>query len=119
MQHQPIRRLHPNDSALSEVLTLIQTSFAFMTGRIDPPSSMHRLTVQDLSDKAHKSWIVALGDAVRACVVASPSPHALYLEKMAVDASLRGQGVARELVAACADIARELGHDRLELQVRI
>jgi GNAT superfamily N-acetyltransferase len=90
-----------------------------MTGRIDPPSSMHRLTVQDLSDKAHKSWVLALGDPVRACVVASPLPHVLYLGKMAVDASLRGQGVARELVAACADIARELGHDRLELQVRI
>ena len=119
MQHRPIRRLQPNDQALSEVLTLIRTSFAFMTGRIDPPSSMHQLTVQDLSDQAHASWILAMGDPVEACVVASPLPHALYLGKMAVDAILRGQGVGRLLVAACVEIAREMGHDRLELQVRI
>ena len=119
MQHRPIRRLQPNDQALSEVLTLICTSFAFMTGRIDPPSSMHQLTVQDLSDQAQASWILAMGDPVEACVVASPLPHALYLGKMVVDAILRGQGVGRLLVAACVEIAREMGHDRLELQVRI
>ena len=60
-----------------------------------------------------------MGDPVEACVVASPLPHALYLGKMAVDAILRGQGVGRLLVAACVEIAREMGHDRLELQVRI
>jgi hypothetical protein len=91
MQHRPIRRLQPNDQALSEVLTLICTSFAFMTGRIDPPSSMHQLTVQDPSDQAQASWILAMGDPVEACVVASPLPHALYLGKMVVDAILRGQ----------------------------
>jgi phosphinothricin acetyltransferase len=119
MQHRPIRRLQPNDQALSEVLTLIRTSFAFMTGRIDPPSSMHQLIVQDLSDQAQASWILAMGDPVQACVVASPLPYALYLGKMAVDAILRGQGVGWLLVAACVEIAREMGHDQLELQVRI
>lgn len=119
MQHRPIRRLQPNDQALSEVLTLIRTSFAFMTGRIDPPSSMHQLIVQDLSDQAQASWILAMGDPVQAYVVASLLPHALYLGKMAVDTILRGQGVGWLLVAACVEIAREMGHDQLELQVRI
>jgi len=119
MQHRPIRRLQPDDQALSEVLTLIRTSFAFMTGRIDPPSSMRQLMIQDLSDQAQASWILAMGDPVQACVVASPLPHALYLGKMAVDAILRGQGVGWLLVAACVEIAREMGHDQLELQVRI
>ena len=41
------------------------------------------------------------------------------LAKWRWDAILRGQGVGRLLVAACAEIAREMGHDRLELQARI
>ena len=60
-----------------------------------------------------------MGDPVQACVVASLLPHALYLGKMVVDAILRGQGVGWLLVAACVEIAREMGHDQLELQVRI
>ena len=54
-----------------------------------------------------------------ACVVASPLPHLLYIGKIAVDPSLRGQGVARDLVSFCEKIAKNLGLDRLELQVRI
>ena len=106
MQHRPIRRLQPNDQALSEVLTLIRTSFAFMTGRIDPPSSMHQLTVQDPSDQAQASWILAMGDPVEACVVASPLPHALYLGKMAVGCNPawpgRGAAVGGRLCGDCA-----------------
>jgi len=107
MQHRPIRRLQPNDQALSEVLTLIRTSFAFMTGRIDPPSSMQQLIVQDLSDQAQASWILAMGDPVQACVVASPLPHALYLGKMAggCNPAWSGRGVALG-GRLCGDCAR-------------
>lgn len=119
MSHSPIRILTQSDPALSQVLKLIQESFAFMTGRIDPPSSMHRLTLQDLTEKAQTDWILGMGDPVKACVVASPRHHALYLGKVAVDPSLRGQGMARALVQACEGIAVDLGLDRLELQVRI
>ena len=119
MTQSPIRRLLPNDPALSEALALLQASFAFMTGRIDPPSSMTHLTLQDLNLKAQESWILVVGDPVMACVVASPFPHLLYIGKIAVDPSLRGQGVARDLVSFCEKIAKNLGLDRLELQVRI
>ena len=119
MSQSLIRRLVSNDPALSEVLALIQASFAFMTGRIDPPSSMTQLTLQDLNLKAQESWILVIGDPVMACVVASPLPHLLYIGKIAVDPSLRGQGVARDLVSFCEKIAKNLGLDRLELQVRI
>ena len=90
-----------------------------MTGRIDPPSSVHHLTLQDLTEKAQTDWILGMGDPIKACVVASPRHHALYLGKMAVDQSLRGQGMARALVKACEGIAVDLRLDRLELQVRI
>ena len=59
--HIAVRRLEASDTAaLAQVLTLIQTSFAYMTGRIDPPSSMHQLTVSALAQMAKDSWVLAL-----------------------------------------------------------
>ena len=109
MSQSLIRRLVSNDPALSEVLALIQASFAFMTGRIDPPSSMTQLTLQDLNLKAQESWILVIGDPVMACVVASPLPHLLYIGKIAVDPSLRGQGVARDLVSFVKKLLKTWG----------
>ena len=111
MSQSTIRILTQRDPALLQVLNLIQESFAFMTGRIDPPSSMHHLTLQDLTEKAQTDWILGMGDPVKACVVASPLHHALYLGKMAVDPRLRGQGMARALVQACEGISVDLGLD--------
>ena len=54
-----------------------------------------------------------------ACVVATPRPQSLYLGKISVDPSVRGQGVARALVEACEPLAVKLGVNYLELQVRI
>jgi len=65
-----------------------------MTGRIDPPSSMHQLTVSALAQAAKDSWVLALGDPVAACLVAKPLPHALYLGKIAIASDLRGRGRA-------------------------
>ena len=119
MSHSPVRILMQHDPALLQVLKLIQGPFTFMAGRIDPSSSMHRLTLQDLTEKAQTDWILWMGDPVKACVVASPRHPVLCLGKMALYSSLRGQGMAWALVQAYEGIAVDLGLDRLELQVRI
>ena len=84
MSLSPIRILTQSDPALLQVLKLIQESYIFMIGRIDPPSSVRSLTLQDLTEKAQTDWILGVGDPVEACVVASPRHNALYLGKMAV-----------------------------------
>ena len=118
--HRAVRRLEASDTAaLAQVLTLIQTSFAYMTGRIDPPSSMHQLTVTALAQMAKDSWVLALGDPVAACLVAKPLPHALYLGKIAIASDLRGRGVLRALLGRSEELARSLSLSQLELQVRI
>ena len=118
--HNAVRRLEASDTAaLAQVLRLIQTSFAYMTGRIDPPSSMHQLTVSALAQMAKDSSVLALGDPVAACLVAKPLPHALYLGKIAIASDLRGRGVLRALLGRSEDLARSLSLSRLELQVRI
>ena len=118
--HSALRRLEASDTAaLAQVLRLIQTSFAYMTGRIDPPSSMHQLTVSALAQMARDSSVLALGDPVAACLVAKPLPHALYLGKIAIASDLRGRGVLRALLGRSEELARSLSLSRLELQVRI
>jgi phosphinothricin acetyltransferase len=118
--HSAVRRVEASDTvALAQVLTLIQTSFAYMTGRIDPPSSMHQLTISKLAEAAKGSWLLALGDPVAACLLATPLPHALYLGKIAISEDLRGRGVLRALLAASEVLARSMSLSRLELQVRL
>lgn len=108
----------PRRAALADLpatLALIQSAFAFMEGRIDPPSSMHRLTVDDLA----KSEVWVIGAPPVACIVLTPKADALYLGKLAVCAAERGKGHARALIDIAEMRARELGLSALELQTRI
>ena len=114
------RRLDPDDPLLPAVLDLIRRSFAYMDGRIDPPSSMHRLTVDRMREHCRAGgeiWVA--GTAPTACMFLTPKPDCLYLGKLAVDQAHRGKGLARQMVAAAEDRARELGLPALELQTRI
>lgn len=115
---KPVRHQR-HDPALAKVLGLIRESFAYMDGRIDPPSSMHRLTVDDLSDHCETGEVWSLGDPLVACVVLSERPEALYLGKLAVAEGMRGRGLARQMIELTAERARALGKSRLELQTRI
>lgn len=115
------RRLGPDDPALPEVLTLILTTFAYMEGRIDPPSSMLRLTKDKIAEQAATSEVWAIEDDGRvvACVFLTPRPEALYLGKLAVAVSLRGRGLARRLVDVAEARARARCLPAVELQSRV
>ena len=116
-----LRRLGPGDEALHGVLSLIRTSFAYMEGRIDPPSSMHRLTQDAVDAQAHDGevWAIEEDGRVVACVFLTPRPNVLYLGKMAVANTHRGKGLARRLVELARDRAVALGLPAVELQSRI
>lgn len=117
MTYTAYRVLPPFDFAA--LLRLIQTEFAYMDGRIDPPSSMHQLTPADISSQAVEQEIWAIGHPVIACVFLTRKQDALYVGKLAVDGDHRGRGLARHLIGVAADRARKLGLSRLELQVRV
>jgi GNAT superfamily N-acetyltransferase len=107
------RRATPQD--LPATLSLIRAAFAYMGGRIDPPSSMHHLTIENLGNS--EVWVI--GSPPLACLVLTPKADALYLGKLAVAASERGKGHARALVNHAERRARALGMAALELQTRI
>lgn len=105
------------DAELGLVLQLIQREFAYMDGLIDPPSSMHRLTTDDLATGPGETWVA--GTPPVACVVMTPKPDVLYLGKLAVAAGERGRGLAGALLVQATFRARELGKQWLELETRI
>ena len=101
------------------ILALIQDSFAYMEGRIDPPSSMLRLTAPDIERQAAEGEVWVIGQPPVACVFLTVKPSALYIGKLAVARSQGGRGLARALIDMAESRARTLGLPMLELQTRV
>jgi len=106
---------------IDELMSLIRQSFAYMDGRIDPPSSAHRLTAEILREKcAAETAIVAVdGDKLVGCVFLAERPDHFYLGKLAVDPGCQGKGIGRLLMSEGEAIAKAAGKPLLELQTRI
>lgn len=112
------RRAVPGED-WTALLALIRTAFAGMEGRIDPPSSMHRLTPDAIARQAAEGEVWVIGRPVVACVFLTPKADALYVGKLAVDPGARRLGLARALMAVAEDRARAHGLAALELQARV
>ncbi|MQQ07858.1 GNAT family N-acetyltransferase [Epibacterium sp. SM1979] len=112
-------RLSATSSQLPETHALMQESFAFMEGRVQPPSSIKELTQDRLADLADNQEVWCLGAPVAAAVVLSLRGDVLYIGKLAVHGDHRGRGLARALV----DHAERRAHFHrclwMELQVRV
>ncbi|MDE9451446.1 GNAT family N-acetyltransferase [Aliiroseovarius sp. Z3] len=114
------RRVSP-DEDMAPILALLHRAFAGMDGRIDPPSSLHRLTPEGIADQVRTGEVWVIDGA--ACVFLTPQPDAtppsLYVGKLAVDPSAQGRGLARALMTLAEQRAADLGLSRLVLQTRI
>jgi len=108
-------RLAQHAEDLQATLTLVQREFAYMDGIIDPPSSVHTLTIEDLAQD--ETWVI--GSPPEACIRLTKKPDALYVSKLAVARSARGKGYARTLINLAMARAREQLITYLELQCRI
>lgn len=123
----------PSDTALTVVaqpegfddwdglLALLRESFAYMDGRIDPPSSLHAFDAATLKAKAAEEELILtlLDGALVGCLFAAAKGDALYLGKIAVQPGLRGKGIARRMFEVAEATARAQGLKALELQTRI
>lgn len=98
---------------------LITRAFAGMDGRIDPPSSAHHLTADDVATQAATGEVWVIGAPAVACVFLSRKPHALYLGKLAVDPAVQRMGYGRRLIAVAAARAHDMGLAALELWSRV
>ncbi|PSJ57967.1 GNAT family N-acetyltransferase [Mesorhizobium soli] len=92
-----------------------------MDGVIDPPSSAHRLTPENLAAKAGTEtvFLATVGKALVGCVFVAESHDHFYVGKLAVAPTAQGAGVGKRLLGAVEQFARESGKPILELQTRI
>ena len=103
------------------LLTLLQQSFAYMDGRIDPPSSLKTLDAAALQAKAARETLIVVheGAMLVGCGFVDLRADCAYLGKLAVAEGWRGRGIARRIVDAAAAHARAQGRRVLELQTRV
>jgi N-acetylglutamate synthase-like GNAT family acetyltransferase len=116
-----IRRAPTDFADWESVRALILGAFAYMQGRIDPPSSALRMTAASIAaDAAAGALLLAeMNGALVACAFVRPKGDALYIAKLAVRADTQSRGIGRALIAAARDEARARGLAALELQTRI
>jgi ribosomal protein S18 acetylase RimI-like enzyme len=112
-------QLAQDPASWQAVLSLIQSEFAYMQDRIDPPSSMQRLNLTALATQSETGEIWTLGTPPLACVFLTRKADALYIGKLAVRADQRGRGLARRLIAQAEARARALGLRWCELETRV
>lgn len=112
-------RLSPDSPLFPNVLTLIQDAFAYMAPRIDPPSSMHRLTVESIKEHCKTGEVWVIGDRPDACIFLRSKSDCLYMGRLAVREDMRGKGLAKSLIQLAEQRAVEHGFAVLELETRI
>ena len=105
-----------------ELLALIVSSFAYMDGVIDPPSSAHRLTLENLAEKARAeiAFVALDGDEIVRFLFCRPEPPAcLYVGKLCVSPKAQEKGIGGMLLEQAEALARELALPALRLETRI
>ncbi len=112
---EDVRHLPADSPDMVNAFEVMRAGFAGMEGRIDPPSSLARMTVDDLRAPGQEVWVA--GVPVAGAMVLTPKPSVLYIGKLAV--AERRRGVGRRLMARAEARARELGLGALELQSRV
>ncbi len=116
-----IRQAPPGFTQWEELLALLHEAFQYQRPRIDPPSSLYRLDVRSLADKAQDEAAFLALDAGQlvGCAFAKVKPDCLYVGKVAVRPGRQGQGIGRRLMQAVEHHARQADQAVLELETRI
>ena len=128
-----IVRAGPDFDRWAELHALLVRAFAYMDGRIDPPSSLTRMSTDDLRRKSASETLILAEVAARhgsrathpdaarlvGCAFADIRRDHVYLGKVAIDAAFRGRGLLQRIIADVDALARERGTAWIELQTRV
>lgn len=116
-----VKKCGPAFNQWSELLRLIQKAYAYMEDRIDPPSSMHKLTENLLKQKAKDEVLLLAQEEGQlvGCAFVREQEDSLYIGKLAVDTSVQGRGIGHQIINACIRLANEAGKPDIELETRV
>ncbi len=103
------------------LLSLLQEAFAYMDDRIDPPSSLHLMTLESVAAKVQDEslFLASEGGELIGCVFATSQNDSLYVGKLAVHPDHQRRGIGRRLMEGVEQHALEKGMSNLALKVRI
>ncbi|MGI3184583.1 GNAT family N-acetyltransferase [Nioella aestuarii] len=92
-----------------------------MEGRIDPPSSLLRMTEDSLKQKAREEdlFLILNNSDPIACLFGSSKEPDYYIGKLAVDDAHRGKGLSRQLINAATQEAARRGFTGMRLETRV
>lgn len=109
------------EADLPLMVDVIRAAFAEYEDRLDPPSSAQRRTVESTRQElVNASALVAtIEQELVGCVLYFPKTDHMYLARLAVLPAYRGRGIARSLLAAVEERAREAGLPSVQLSVRL
>lgn len=117
----PLILREATDADIATIFAVTQAAFGEYLGQLDPPSGVHRETIETVREKlaSGHSVLALLGDRVVGSVFYKPEPAYVYLGRLAVLPDQRGRGVATALIGYVERRARELGRPRVRLGVRV
>jgi len=103
------------------LLNLLHVAFEYQHALINPPSSLHVLSLQNLAEKIQSETLLVASDdkELVGCVFLRPTKNSLYIGKFAVLPKMQGTGIGRKLMNEVHQEANQLKISLLELQVRI
>jgi GNAT superfamily N-acetyltransferase len=92
-----------------------------MDGRINPPSSLHKLDAEGLRKKAEDETLLLAksGELLAGCLFVRRQGNAVYLGKLAIDEAFRGKGLGRQFIDVATMIAKQWSCEALELETRV
>ena len=104
------------DPRAEDVVALLERHLTHMRS-LSPPGHVHALDLDGLLDPA-VTFLAVRDDGELVGIGALKELSAVHgeLKSMHVPEELRGQGIARQLLAALLDVARERGFERVSLE---
>ena len=103
------------------ILEVITRAFEEYRGRLDPPSSAQRETLDSVRDKLRQGGAVVAtaGKQMTGCALWKQEPGHLYVGRLAVLPEFRKAGIGGRLMEWVEEQAVRLGAPKVRLMVRV
>lgn len=113
-----------NEPALVDydaLFSLLCSTLAYMDERIDPSSSLQRMTIDDLRENAGTETLLLAhsGNRIVGCPFARSEANIVYVGKVAVLPEMVSVGIGSTLMESAFTHAKQLGTNALELKTRV
>jgi predicted N-acetyltransferase YhbS len=110
-----------SDADAVNMLAVIQKAFAEHRGKLNPPSSAERKTIEIMRQELMQAdaFVAEAEGRVVGCVLYRPRDGSMYLYRLAVLPEMQRSGIASALIAKVEIAARERGMGTLTLTVRL